>query len=196
MSPMLGSTTINNVNNVLIKEHLDLLKQKPTMQFITEIVQLSTKVLGAKNIRYHIYYYKLTSASLISSSLSLSVSLVLQTLFCMTNNNMLLNLNESSLPSTVQLRSLQEILHNRIIQKKMETHPSYNKVYNDSLWTEIKALQWVSAQILTLLRQQQPPRVSSTFLFSVKYTQYNIVFQKWFKTFEESTGLILIVKSY
>ena len=49
-------------------------------------------------------------------------------------------MNESS--SSVQLtlpslRSLQEIIHNRIIQKKMEIHPSHNKAYLESLWTEI-----------------------------------------------------------
>ena len=51
------------------------------------------------------------------------------------------------------LRSLQEIIHNRITQKKKEMHPSHNKAYLESLWTEIETLQWVSAQILTLLRQ-------------------------------------------
>jgi hypothetical protein len=54
---------------------------------------------------------------------------------------------------TLPLRSLQEILHNRIIQKKGETHNSHNRAYNDNLWTEIETLQWVSAQILTLLRR-------------------------------------------
>ena len=69
-------------------------------------------------------------------------------------------MNESSsLPSpsaqspTLPLRSLQEIIHNRIIQKKMEMHPSHNKAYLESLWTEIETLQWVLAEILTLLRQ-------------------------------------------
>jgi hypothetical protein len=69
---------------------------------------------------------------------------------------MLLNPNESSpsVPlSTVQLRSLQDILQNRIIQKKGELHESHNRAYNDSLWTEIETIQWVLAQILTLLRQ-------------------------------------------
>jgi hypothetical protein len=41
----------------------------------------------------------------------------------------------SSLPSPTQsttpLRSLQEILHNRIIQKKGEIHKSHNRAYND-----------------------------------------------------------------
>jgi hypothetical protein len=79
-------------------------------------------------------------------------------LICMINDSMLLNSNESSAPSsssTLPLRSLQEILHNRIIQKKREMHPSHNRVYNDSLCTEIQTIQWVLAQILTLLRSSQ-----------------------------------------
>ena len=67
-------------------------------------------------------------------------------------------MNEPSSPqsptqSTTSLRSLQEILHNRIIQKKGEIHESHNRVYNDNLWREIETLQWVLAQILTLLRR-------------------------------------------
>ena len=55
--------------------------------------------------------------------------------------------------STTPLRSLQEILHNRIIQKKGEIHESHSRVYNDNIWREIETLQWVLAQILTLLRR-------------------------------------------
>ena len=57
--------------------------------------------------------------------------------------------------TTLLLRSLQEILHNRIIQKKGEIHESHNRVYNDNIWTEIETLQWVLAQILMLLRRSQ-----------------------------------------
>jgi hypothetical protein len=57
--------------------------------------------------------------------------LVLQILFCMINNSILLNSNESS-PSTLPLRSLQEILHNRIKQEKGEMHKSHNIAYNDN----------------------------------------------------------------
>jgi hypothetical protein len=32
-------------------------------------------------------------------------------------------------------------------------HPSHNKAYLEGLWTEIETLQWVSGQILTLLRR-------------------------------------------
>ena len=55
---------------------------------------------------------------------------------------------------TLPLRYLQEILQNRITQKKRGMHPSHNKAYLESLWTEIETLQWVLAEILTLLRQQ------------------------------------------
>jgi hypothetical protein len=70
-------------------------------------------------------------------------------------------MNESSLPSPSTqsstlspLRSLQEIIHNRITQKKREMHPSHNKAYLESLRIEIdRNIAWVLAQILTLLRQ-------------------------------------------
>jgi len=67
-------------------------------------------------------------------------------------------MNEPTSPTqstTLLLRSLQEILHNRIIQKKGEIHESHNRVYNDNIWTEIETLQWVLAQILMLLRRSQ-----------------------------------------
>jgi len=58
----------------------------------------------------------------------------------------------SAQSTTSPLSSLQEILHNRIKQKKAEIHESHNRAYNDKLWTEIETLQWVLAQILTLRR--------------------------------------------
>jgi hypothetical protein len=77
----------------------------------------------------------------------------------MISNSILLNPNESSppsaSPSTLPLRTLQEILHNRIKQKKREMDKSHNQAYTDSLWTEIETIHWVLAEILTLLRQSQ-----------------------------------------
>ena len=58
-----------------------------------------------------------------------------------------------SAQSTLLLRSLQEIIHNRITQKKREMHPSHNKAYLEGVCTEIETLQWVLAEILTHLRQ-------------------------------------------
>jgi hypothetical protein len=54
--------------------------------------------------------------------------------------------------STPLLKALQDILHNRIKQKKEKIHESHSKVYNDNLWKEIETLHWVLAQILTLQR--------------------------------------------
>jgi hypothetical protein len=70
-----------------------------------------------------------------------------------------LYMNEPSSPSpsarstTLPLTSLQEILYNRIIQKKGEIHESHNRIYNKRIWAEIETLQWVLAQILSLLRR-------------------------------------------
>jgi len=67
-------------------------------------------------------------------------------------------MNEPPSPThstTLPLRLLQEILHNRIIQKKGEIHESHNRAYNERIWTEIETLQWVLAQILTLVRSSQ-----------------------------------------
>ena len=68
-------------------------------------------------------------------------------------------MNEPTSPSpaqsTLPLKTPEEILQNRIIQKKREMHPSHSKAYNDSLWTEIETLQWVLDQILTPLRLSQ-----------------------------------------
>jgi hypothetical protein len=68
-------------------------------------------------------------------------------------------MNEPSSPSaqstTLPLTSLQETLHNRIIQKKGEIHESHNRAFNERIWTEIETLQWVLAQILTLRRRIQ-----------------------------------------
>jgi hypothetical protein len=75
----------------------------------------------------------------------------------MIDDSILLHSSESppSSSTTLPLRSLQEILHNRIKQKKGEMHNSHNIAYNDSLWTEIETIHWVLAQILALLRQSQ-----------------------------------------
>ena len=74
----------------------------------------------------------------------------------MINYSMILNPSESS-PSAqstlLPLKTLQEILQNRVIQKKREMHPSHNKVYLENLRIEIETLQWVSAQIRMLLQQ-------------------------------------------
>jgi hypothetical protein len=52
-------------------------------------------------------------------------------------------MNESSpsTQSTLLLKILEEILHNRIIQKKGEIHESHNRAYNERILTEIETLQ-------------------------------------------------------
>ena len=81
-------------------------------------------------------------------------------------------MNEPSSPSaqspTLSLKYLQEIIHNRIIQKKKEMHPLHNKAYLESLWTGIETLHWVSSQILTLLRHNNQPHkgLEAHFYFS------------------------------
>ena len=67
-------------------------------------------------------------------------------------------MNEPTSPSpaqsTLPLKTLEEILHNRITQKKREMHPSHNKAYLESLRIEKETIQWVLTQIPTLLRRQ------------------------------------------
>jgi hypothetical protein len=60
--------------------------------------------------------------------------------------------NESAAFEESQLKALQEILHNRIMQKKEEVHDSHSEAYTGSLSREIETLHWVLAQILTLKR--------------------------------------------
>ena len=55
--------------------------------------------------------------------------------------------------SMLPLISLQEILRNRISQKKGDIPQSHNIAYMNILWTEIETLHWVFAQILKLLER-------------------------------------------
>jgi hypothetical protein len=51
------------------------------------------------------------------------------------------------------LKTLQDILHNRIKQKKGEIHESHSEAYTaGSLSREIETLHWCLAQILTVKR--------------------------------------------
>jgi hypothetical protein len=70
-------------------------------------------------------------------------------------------MNESNADATLSkeeqqesspLKALQDILRNRIKQKKREVHESNSMVYNQNLWREIETLNWVLAQILTFRR--------------------------------------------
>lgn len=57
--------------------------------------------------------------------------------------------------STPLLRLLEDILYNRIKQKKQEMHRTHNRADTDHVWTEIETLQWILAQSLSIRRRQQ-----------------------------------------
>jgi hypothetical protein len=59
----------------------------------------------------------------------------------------------SSKEEVTPLKILQDILHNRIMQKKEEVHEPHSEAYTGSLSREIETLHWVLAQILTLKRR-------------------------------------------
>jgi hypothetical protein len=61
--------------------------------------------------------------------------------------------NESAAFEESQLKALQDILHNRIMQKNGEIHESHSEAYTGSLSREIETLHWVLAKILTLKRE-------------------------------------------
>ena len=65
----------------------------------------------------------------------------------------------SAAQSTLPLKTVEEILHNRMIQKKREIHPSHNTAYLESLRIEIETLQWILAEILTLLQQSLATKI-------------------------------------
>jgi hypothetical protein len=58
-------------------------------------------------------------------------------------------------PPTPLLKTLEDILHNRIKQKKQEMHKTHNIVDTKRVWTEIEIFQWVLAGIFTLLRRSR-----------------------------------------
>jgi hypothetical protein len=59
---------------------------------------------------------------------------------------------ESPLPSPLKI--LEDMLHNRIIQKKEEIHKTTQNIADtDRLWTEIETLRWVLSQSLSISRR-------------------------------------------
>ena len=52
------------------------------------------------------------------------------------------------------LRLLEDILYNRIKQKRQEMHKTRNRADTDHVWTEIETLQWILAQNLSIRRRQ------------------------------------------
>jgi hypothetical protein len=52
------------------------------------------------------------------------------------------------------LTILEDMLHNRIIQKKEEIHKTTQNITNtDRIWTEIETLRWVLSQSLSISRR-------------------------------------------
>lgn len=64
-------------------------------------------------------------------------------------------MNEEQEPTPL-LRLLEDILYNRIKQKKREMHKDTERAVTDKLWTEIESLQWVLGQSLNVRRQMEP----------------------------------------
>jgi hypothetical protein len=64
-------------------------------------------------------------------------------------------MNEEQEPTPL-LRLLEDILYNRIKQKKREMHKATERAATDKLWTEIETLQWVLGQSLNVRRQMEP----------------------------------------
>jgi hypothetical protein len=59
---------------------------------------------------------------------------------------------ESPLPSPLKI--LEDMLHNRIIQKKEEIHKTTQNIADtDRLWTEIETLRWVLSQSHSISRR-------------------------------------------
>jgi hypothetical protein len=56
--------------------------------------------------------------------------------------------------SASPLRLLEDILYNRIKQKKQEMHRTQNRADTDHVWTEIETLQWILSQSLNIRRRQ------------------------------------------
>jgi hypothetical protein len=58
--------------------------------------------------------------------------------------------------SVAPLRLLEDILYNRIKQKKQEMHRTHNRADTDHIWTEIETLQGILAQSLNIRREMDP----------------------------------------
>ena len=58
-------------------------------------------------------------------------------------------------PQTPLLKALEDMLHNRIAKKKIETHKHHEIAETEKIWTEIETLQWVLSEIRSTRRRQQ-----------------------------------------
>ena len=55
--------------------------------------------------------------------------------------------------TTPPLETLEDLLHNRILDKKQEIHKTQSMVDTERLWTEIETLRWVLSQSLSISRR-------------------------------------------
>ena len=55
--------------------------------------------------------------------------------------------------ATPPLETLEDMLHNRILEKKHKIHKQQSMVDTEKLWTEIETLRWVLGESLILRRR-------------------------------------------
>ena len=55
--------------------------------------------------------------------------------------------------TTPPLETLEDILHNRILQKKQKIQKTQSIADTDRIWTEIETLRWVLSESLSIRRQ-------------------------------------------
>jgi hypothetical protein len=54
------------------------------------------------------------------------------------------------------LKIIEDMLHNKILQKKKEVHKTTQSIAEtERLWTQIETLQWVLSQSLSIRKQEQ-----------------------------------------
>jgi hypothetical protein len=75
----------------------------------------------------------------------------------MNNNNKLTadedkEKKEELIPPPPLLKTLEDMLYNRIMQKKREMHKATERGVTDKLWTEIEILHWVLSQSINIRR--------------------------------------------
>jgi hypothetical protein len=73
----------------------------------------------------------------------------------MNSNNESSNKKEraSSSPTDPLLKIIEDMLHNKILQKKREIHKTTQSIADtERLWTQIETLQWILSQSLSIRR--------------------------------------------
>ena len=72
------------------------------------------------------------------------------------NGNESSNEKERSASPTADppLKILEDMLYNRVTQKKEEIHKTQDRADTERLWTEIQTLRWVLSQSLSIRRQR------------------------------------------